>query len=81
VPAEVAAAILSLELLVHAWDVAAATGQRVGASDALSDYVLGLAHQVIAPAMRDGDRFGAEVSVGPDAGTLERLVAYTGRTP
>ncbi|MGO8873350.1 MAG: TIGR03086 family metal-binding protein [Acidimicrobiales bacterium] len=80
-PASLAADILSVEFLVHAWDFATASSQQVTASDGLSDYVLGLAHELIAPQMRDGDRFGAEVEVGPDADNLTRLVAFTGRTP
>ncbi len=79
VPATVAASILSVELLVHAWDFAQASSQQLAVSPALSDYVLGLAREIIAPQMRDGDRFAAEVSVGPDADNLQRLVAFTGR--
>jgi len=80
-PAATAAHILSIEFLVHAWDLARATSQTVTVSDALAEYVLGLARGVVAPQMRDGDRFAAEVSVGPDAGVLERLAAFTGRNP
>jgi hypothetical protein len=47
----------------------------------LSDYVLGLAQDVIAPPMRDGDRFAGVVEVGADADALDRLVAFTGRRP
>jgi uncharacterized protein (TIGR03086 family) len=79
-PATLAAGILSIELLVHAWDFARATGQTVVAGDALSDYVLELARGTIAPGTRDGDRFAAEVEAGPDAGALDRLAAFTGRT-
>jgi uncharacterized protein (TIGR03086 family) len=80
-PASLAADILSVELLVHAWDLARASSQDVIASDELSEYVLGLARELIAPQMRDGDRFAAEVEAGPDADNLERLAAFTGRTP
>jgi uncharacterized protein (TIGR03086 family) len=80
-PASLAANILSVEFLVHAWDVAQATSQPMTVGEGLSDYVLGLARELIAPQMRDGDRFAAEVEVGPDSGHLERLVAFTGRTP
>lgn len=80
-PAAIAADILSIELLVHAWDLARATSQPVTVSDALTEYVLGLARDVITPQMRDGDRFAPEAAVGPDADVLERLVAFTGRTP
>jgi uncharacterized protein (TIGR03086 family) len=79
-PASRAANILSLEFLVHAWDFAAATSQSMTPSDALSDYVLDRARELIAPSMRDGDRFAVEAEVGPDAGALERLVAFTGRS-
>jgi uncharacterized protein (TIGR03086 family) len=80
-PAERAAAILSIEYLVHAWDFARATAQPLEVSESVSAYVLGLAHDVVQPAMRDGDRFAALVAVGPDADPLAQLVAFTGRTP
>jgi uncharacterized protein (TIGR03086 family) len=79
VPAEVAVGILSIELLVHAWDMAQASDQTVAAGDTLPEFVLGIARDVIRPEMRDGERFAAEVEVGPDAGHLERLAAFTGR--
>jgi len=78
-PAQMAANILAIELLVHAWDVARATNQTVTVSDALSGYVLERARTVIAPRMRDGDNFGPELEAGPDADNLARLVAFTGR--
>jgi uncharacterized protein (TIGR03086 family) len=78
-PASMAASILSVEFLVHAWDFAQATSQDVVASEALGEYVLGLAQELIAPHLRDGDRFAAEVEIGPDAGAVDRLVAFTGR--
>jgi len=78
-PATVAANILSVEFLVHAWDLAQASGQQVVVSDEVAAYVLDLAHELIAPALRDGDRFGPEVEAGPDADNLERLAAFTGR--
>ncbi len=79
-PAARAASILSIEFLVHAWDFSVATSKTMSPSDALSEYVLGLARALIAPPMRDGERFGAEVEVGPDAGAMERLAAFTGRS-
>jgi uncharacterized protein (TIGR03086 family) len=64
---------------VHAWDFAQATGQEVIAGDALVEFVDQFARQIVRPEMRDGDRFAAEVELGPDASHLERLVAFTGR--
>ena len=74
-------AILSIEFLVHAWDYAKATGREVTASDALSDYVMGLAKTIITPQGRTSVGFDDPVDVAADAGALDRLVAYTGREP
>jgi uncharacterized protein (TIGR03086 family) len=79
IPAEIAVNILSVEFLVHAWDVAQASGQTIVVSDALSSYVLERARELISPQIRDGENFAAEVATGPDAGNLERLIAFTGR--
>lgn len=78
-PAALAANIFSLEFLIHAWDFAAATGQKVTVSDVVTHYVLELAQQVISPQSRDGGSFAAAIDVGPDAHILERLIAFSGR--
>jgi uncharacterized protein (TIGR03086 family) len=78
-PAELAASILSVELLVHAWDFAVATGQRVNASDELIHYVLDLAHKVISPQGRQGGLFADAVEVDSDVDILDRLIAFSGR--
>jgi uncharacterized protein (TIGR03086 family) len=80
-PAKLMAGILSLEFLVHAWDYAKATGLEVTASDALTDYVLGLAKTIITPEGRSNAGFDDAVDVAADAGAMDRLVAYTGRRP
>jgi uncharacterized protein (TIGR03086 family) len=79
-PAGLAANILSLELLIHAWDFAVATGQQVTVSDEVSQYVLELAQQIISPQARQGGSFADAVELGPDADILHRLIAFTGRT-
>jgi uncharacterized protein (TIGR03086 family) len=78
-PAEMAASILSVELLVHAWDFAVATGQRVNASDELIHYVLDLAHKVISPQGRRSGLFADAVEVDSDVDILDRLIAFSGR--
>jgi uncharacterized protein (TIGR03086 family) len=78
-PASLAAGILSLEFLIHAWDFATATGQKVTVSDEVTGYVLGLAEQIISPQARAGGAFAEAVEVGPDAHVLDRLIAYSGR--
>ncbi|BCW70822.1 TIGR03086 family metal-binding protein [Arthrobacter sp. NicSoilB8] len=77
-PATLVANILNLELLVHAWDFAAATGQELAVSPVLSDYVLGLARNTISPRMR-GATFAEEALVDESAASMERLIAFTGR--
>lgn len=77
-PAATVANILNLEFLVHAWDFATATGRQVEVSPILSDYVLGLARNTIAPSMR-GHSFAEETLVEESAESLDRLVAFTGR--
>ncbi len=82
IPAEVASRILSMELLVHAWDFARATGQEIPANDGLCTYVLALAKDgLIQPALRDGESFAAEVVTAAGADPMDELVAYTGRRP
>jgi uncharacterized protein (TIGR03086 family) len=78
-PALVAANILSVELLVHAWDFAVACGQQVNVSDQVSHHVLDLAHQIISPQSRLGGSFAEAIDVGPDVDILDRLIAFTGR--
>jgi uncharacterized protein (TIGR03086 family) len=80
-PAKMMVGVLSLEFLVHAWDYAAALGREVTAPEPLSDYVLGLAHTIITPQGRTSVGFDDPIEVPADAGSLDRLLAYTGRQP
>lgn len=80
-PAKSACAVLSIEFLVHAWDYAVAVGHRIDTPESLSEYVLGLAREVIRPEFRGGAGFDDPVDVPEDAGALEQLVAFTGRNP
>jgi uncharacterized protein (TIGR03086 family) len=80
IPASFAAGILSLELLIHGWDLATATGQKVEVSDEVTTYVLGIAETVISPQVRASGSFAEAVQVGSHARPLDRLVAFSGRT-
>ena len=80
-PAKMMAGVMSIEFLVHAWDYAKSTGREVSAPESLSDYVLDLAKTIITPAGRANAGFDDPVDVAVDAGALDRLIAYTGRTP
>jgi uncharacterized protein (TIGR03086 family) len=79
VPGAMVARFLTLDGMVHAYDLATATGQSYSPPDDLVAEVLAFAEQAIAPEMRDGDTFAAAVTAPADASTLEQLVAFTGR--
>ena len=79
-PATVMAGVLAIEFLVHAWDYAAATGQRVDAPESLCEYVLGLSHGIITPEGRANVGFDAPLEASEGATALDRLLAYTGRS-
>lgn len=80
-PAKSACAVFSIELLVHAWDYVKSVGRDVDAPEPLSEYVLGLARDIIKPEFRGGAGFDDPVDVPPDASALDQLVAFTGRDP
>ncbi|AOW93752.1 TIGR03086 family protein [Rhodococcus sp. WMMA185] len=78
-PATMIVGILSLEFLVHAWDLAAAVDREAAIDPALAEYVLGLAHAIIPKGDRTGTGFAEAIPVEHTADSLERLIAYTGR--
>lgn len=78
-PATIAASILSVEFLVHAWDFASATEQKVAVSDEVATYVLGLAEQIVTPELRESAGFDPATPISGSAPALDRLVAFSGR--
>jgi uncharacterized protein (TIGR03086 family) len=80
-PATFAVGILTLELLVHGWDYAAATKHPLNVAESLADYALGLARKVINPQTRAAVGFADPVAVPDDASALDQLIAFTGRDP
>jgi len=79
-PASLAVEIIPLELLVHGWDVARATGSEIDVAPEVAGYVLGRARLLITSDKR-GRSFAAEVPAGSRATALQRLIAFTGRVP
>lgn len=71
------------EMLVHAWDLATATGQPVQwPADEQLDLVRSMFARALPATGRDETiPFAAAVSVGEDAAAIDRLVAYSGRNP
>jgi uncharacterized protein (TIGR03086 family) len=78
VDAEACARFVVLDGLVHAWDLAQATGQSISPSHALVTDVTAFAHGAL-DGLRDGDTFGPALAPPADATAMERLAAFTGR--
>ncbi|MCW2635016.1 MAG: hypothetical protein JWQ99_1383 [Blastococcus sp.] len=70
------------EVLVHGWDLAAATSQGYRADDASARacYEFGQGLAIHAPEMRNG-MYGPVVPVPGDAPLLDRLLGQAGRDP
>ena len=81
-PAELAAAIAMDEVIVHSWDIAAATGQSYSCDPALIDLASSFAGQV-ANSNPEGTPglFGPAYPVPAGAAPLDRLLGITGRDP
>jgi uncharacterized protein (TIGR03086 family) len=76
------AGFLTMEFLVHGWDLATATGRSVKFNPAAADLALATGRQMLQPEYRGpGKSFGYEVEVSDDAGPVDRLVAFMGRDP
>lgn len=79
-PGEVAALVAVNEVIVHAWDLATATGQRFGAEPDLVAAALRFVEQSVreSPGGTPG-LFGPPVPTPADADPLHRLIGLTGR--
>lgn len=81
-PAEVAISIEFTDNLVHAWDLAQATQQRFDLDPHLVEHAWEFLNGNISDGSRgEGGMFGHAVTVADDAAALDRLLAYSGRTP
>jgi len=79
-PGPALAGFTTLDILVHGWDLAKATGQPANLDDALTAHVLTFAEQAITPGSR-APRIGPALPVAADAPLTDRLVAFLGRQP
>jgi len=79
-PGPALAGFTTMDILVHGWDLAQATGQPAGVDDALAAHMLAFAEQAITPGFRT-PRIGPAVPVAADAPLTDRLVAFLGRQP
>ena len=78
-PAAFALGILSVEFLVHAWDFAVATGQKLTVDDTLRRTCSGCRSASSPTSCGCPAMFGPELDAGTDADSLDRLIAFTGR--
>jgi uncharacterized protein (TIGR03086 family) len=79
-PQSAVAQMLMLDLTVHSWDLAAATGQPHHPDPEVAD-VLYRTFSEMAPLARQTGVFGESVTVPDDASTFERLLGVSGRDP
>ena len=69
-----------IELLVHGWDLARATGQSADFPDEVAGRALAAAkHQLTSRPEGPGAPFAAEVPIAGDAPAVDRLAAFLGR--
>jgi len=71
-------AIRVVELSVHGWDLAKATGQKLD----LPEDIIETCYKVLRPMLsedRNGLPYAAEQQTGPEAGQTDRLAAFAGR--
>ncbi|MDH6243484.1 TIGR03086 family metal-binding protein [Mycobacterium sp. OTB74] len=78
-PANIVAGILSLELLVHAWDYASALGLQLQVPDDLADYSLERCRVIVTPEVRPAVGFDEPLEILIGASPMEQLIAFTGR--
>lgn len=79
-PAQMAASITLMEIAVHGWDLAKATGQSYSMDLEVAEATFEAVKQ-IAPGARESGAFSPEVHVSPGASLQDQIVAYTGRDP
>ena len=79
-PGAVLGGFTTLDIVVHGWDLAKATGQDPTLEPSLAEQVLGFAQEAITDATRV-PRIGPEIAVMPDAPATDRLVGFLGRRP
>jgi uncharacterized protein (TIGR03086 family) len=77
-PQDVVAAMALMDLTVHGWDLARATGQSYAPDPAAVAVLQPVAEQLVPQGRRMGV-FGDAAPAGPHAGAFDRLLALSGR--
>ena len=79
-PGSALAGFTTMDVLVHGWDLARATGQDEDLDDDIVRFVTAFAKQAITDASR-APTIGPAVRAPKGATPTQKLVAYLGRTP
>ncbi|GAA5142108.1 hypothetical protein GCM10023340_05040 [Nocardioides marinquilinus] len=80
VPTAVVASAAALEITLHGWDVAQATGRATPIPAGLATGLLPLAHALVVDDDR-AERFAGALPAPPGADPATRLLAFAGRSP
>jgi uncharacterized protein (TIGR03086 family) len=81
IPASAAVSIHFLDVVVHGWDLARATGQDTTIEPDLAAEALDISHGLLSPELRETGVFGPEIALSDDQPLHDRLVAFMGRRP
>jgi uncharacterized protein (TIGR03086 family) len=76
-----AGAVALDEIVLHGWDLAAATGQDFDCDPVSTEVVLGFTRSIAAMEDRPPGLFGDPVDVPDDAPDLDRALGFSGRDP
>lgn len=68
------------DVLVHSWDLAAATGQQADLDRSVAAGMLA-GMEPIDELLRTSGHYGPRVPADPEADVISRLIAFTGRDP
>jgi uncharacterized protein (TIGR03086 family) len=79
-PGAVLGGFTTVDIAVHGWDLARATGQEATLDSDLAESLFGFAQQTLSDDQR-APRIGPQVPVAADAPVTDRLVGFFGRRP
>jgi uncharacterized protein (TIGR03086 family) len=77
-PAPFALALIMTDHATHAWDLTR-SGVAIEIDTAAADTALATAHASVSPEFRAAGLYASEKPASPDASTLDRLAAFSGR--
>lgn len=80
-PGSLLARMATVELLVHGWDIATATGQDRALDPVACEAALAYGRAMMRPEFRQRGGFGPEVAPPAGASPADRLAAFSGRRP